>query len=73
MRKIRVQETVPSEMCHRPDGIWFRRIVRGDVRVHAIISLQTVGTHTSVGTSHQKLEIDSDRESGDSPLRAHAR
>ena len=73
MRKVRMQETVPSEMCHRPDGIWLRRVVRGDVRVHAIISLQTVGAHTSVGMSHQKLGIEGDRESGDSPLRAYAR
>lgn len=47
MREIRMQESTPSEMDHRPDGIWFRGVVRGDIRVYVIICLQTTVSYVS--------------------------
>lgn len=54
MHEIRVQEPGPLEMCYRPDGIWLRGVVRGDVRVHIIIRQQTMVIHALAETLHWK-------------------
>ena len=72
MCEVRVQEAIPSEMRHLPDGIWLRRAVRSDIGVHVVVRLQAISIHPSVRTSHPKQETRVNHESGDLPLRAHA-
>ena len=73
MYEIRVQEAAPLEMFHCPDGVWDRRGVRSDIRIHVIVRQQSMGAHTSAETLHSKLEINMKSGSKDLPLRAYAR